>query len=577
MTTTKKTPSFNLHLLIALRKLVVPFFRSEERRKAFTLLILLLLFLCAVSGINVVLSYLGRDFMTALADKKSELFYTMLPKYLLGFAAATAIAVMYRYCEERLALAWRNWMTLHLIKKYFFSRSYYKIRMNSEIDNPDQRIAEDVKNFTATTLSLVLIVLNSFITAIAFIGVLGSISQTLVWVLISYAVLGTAGTILIGKRLVRIHNRQYRREANFRYGLVRIRDNAESIAFFKGEARERVDLIRRFRTVFRNTVNLIGWNRNLGFFTTAYNNLSLIIPTVLVAPLYFQGKVEFGVVSQAGSAFAQVLAALSVIITQFERLSAFAAGVHRLEGLWDVLNAKDLGDKEDDPEVTVEEGTELRIDALTVSPPNTDRVLVSDLSLNLPRKGALLIMGESGTGKSSILRTIAGLWNSGSGMIQRPRLRQMMFLPQRPYMPIGSLRAQLMYPGREAEGSDEKLKETLKMVNLEGILQRVDGDLSRQLDWSNILSLGEQQRVSFARLLYNEPLLAFLDEATSALDETNEKMLYELVRSRGISLVSVGHRSTLIRFHNEVLRLSSNGTWKVQNSDEALQEQENAA
>ena len=508
--------------------------------------------------------------MNSLSDHKVANFYSLLPLYIATFAAATGIAVYYRFTEERLALVWRNWMTQHLLKKYFFSRSYYKIRMNQEIDNPDQRICEDVHNFTATTLSLLLIVLNSTFSALAFIGVLASISYQLVLVLILYAMVGTIGTFFIGKRLVRIYNKQYQREANFRYGLVRVRDNAESIAFFRGEARERLDLTRRFGAIFRNTTSMIGWNRNLGFFTTGYNYLALIVPTVLVAPLFFDGKIQFGVVIQAGAAFAQVLAALSVIITQFERLSAFAAGVNRLEGLWDVLNARDLHDGEDDPEVSVSEGAELTVTNLTVLPPKSKRILVKDLCFSLAKKSALLIMGESGTGKSSILRTIAGLWSTGSGSIERPRLRQMMFLPQRPYMPLGSLRAQLMYPSRETKVPDEKLKQILREVHLESILKRVDNDLSCILDWSNVLSLGEQQRVSFARVLYQQPELAFLDEATSALDEPTEAMLYQLLRTKGISLISVGHRSTLRQFHDRVLTLVPNGQWELQHSEERL-------
>ena len=546
-----------------MKGLIVPFFKSEERRKAWTYLFLLLLLLCLVNGVNVVISYYGADFMTAVSDRNSDAFFAVLPRYVFAFVLATVLAVLYRYTEERFALEWRSWMTSHLLKKYFFSRAYYNLRMRSEIDNPDQRIAEDVHNFTATALSLFLIVLNSVITLIAFMGVLSSISRTLGIVVLIYAVVGTLGTVYVGRRLVRIHSRQYQREANFRYGLVRIRDNAESIAFFRGEARERLDLAQRFRALVRNTRYLISWNRNLGVFTTGYNFLSLLVPTIVVAPLYFQHQIEFGKVTQAGGAFAQVLAALSVIITQFERLSAFGAGVQRLEGLWQVLNARELRDADDDPEVTVEEGEKLVLKDLTVSPPRSNRVLVKDLSLVLKKGKALLIMGASGTGKSSILRTIAGLWNSGSGKIERPRLRQMVFLPQKPYMPIGSLRAQIMYPSRETNGHDEQLREILKKVNLETVLERVNGSLSAVLDWGNILSLGEQQRISFARMFYQNPDLAFLDEATSALDEENEEHLYKAARESSITLVSVGHRSTLQKYHDDKLVLNRDGRWEL--------------
>ena len=561
-----RSPSLEGLFFKSLTQLVVPFFKSEERKKAWKLLIILLFFLIGVSAVNVLLSYLGRDFITALSEKKAEAFYTILPKYLLAFVLATLIAVLYRFVEETLALVWRNWMTQHLLKKYFSARSYYLLQMSKEIDNPDQRITEDLKNFTATTLSLFLIVLNSTITIVAFVGVLASISSMLVFVLIFYAIVGTGLTVWIGKRLIRLHNRQYQKEATFRYGLVRVRDNAESIAFYRGEARERIDLMRRFKRVFTNSKALIQWNRKLGFFTTGYNYLALIVPTVIVAPLFLEGKIEFGVVTQAAGAFAQVLAAMSVIITQFERISAYAAGVFRLHGIWEAVKAKELKESDDDPEILFEEGQRLILKDLTVRPPHSDRVLVENLSLKVKDKSALLLMGPSGSGKSSILRTIAGLWLNGSGSIERPRLREIMFLPQRPYMPVGHLKAQLMYPSRRenGRGSDEALVELLRKVNLEDILKRVNGDLLMELDWSNVLSIGEQQRLAFARLLYHTPRLAFLDEATSALDEENEALLYSLAREAGITLMSVGHRSTLRKFHDFVLNLLDEGRWNIE-------------
>ena len=553
-----------IKVLATLWHLVIPFFRSPARKKAYSLLGLLLLLLFMVSGVNVLLSYIGRDFINALSEKKPDQFYGLLTEYLGGFLAATLIAVFYRYTEEQLALLWRQWMTQHLLKRYFYSRNYYKIRNRQEIDNPDQRISEDVRNFTATTLSLLLIILNSVITMIAFMGVLGSISTRLVVVLFIYAFFGTGLTIYIGKRLVRLHYRQYNREGNFRYGLIRIRDNAESIAFFRGEPRERIDLLQRFSGVYKNSMTLIGWNRNLGFLTNGYNYLALIVPTLVAAPLYLSGKIQFGVVAQAGGAFAQVLAALSVVITQFERISAYAAGVSRIDSLWNYLNASKIEDEEDDPEITVEEGKSLKINDLTVKPPGSSRILVSNLNLSINPGEGTLIMGESGVGKSSLLRTVAGLWNSGSGTISRPRLSEMMFLPQRPYMPIGTLRAQLVYPARKVAESDHKLIEILQKVNLHKVLERKTGGLDRQVEWANVLSLGEQQRVSFARLLYHNPKLAFLDEATSALDEENEALLYGLLRELKISYVSVGHRSALKNYHDRILNIKKGGAWDIE-------------
>jgi len=347
-----------------------------------------------------------------------------------------------------------------------------------------------------------------------------------------------------------------------------VRDNAESIAFFRGEARERINLLQRFAAIFGNTKKLIIWNRNLSFFTTGYNYLALIIPTLVAAPLYLTGQIEFGVITQAAGAFGQVLAAFSVAITQFERLSAYAAGVTRIESLWDFLDASKLEEVDDDPEIVVEEGKSLELDKLTVITPGAKKQLVTELSLIVKPGQGLLIMGESGVGKSSILRTVAGLWSGGTGNIIRPQLRQMMFLPQRPYMPNGTLRSQLIYPTRKlAEtDSDESIRDILKQVNLTSLLERDENILERHLDWASVLSIGEQQRISFARLFYHNPLLAFLDEATSALDEENEEYLYRLVLKLGFSFISVGHRSTLKKYHSQILEIRKDGTWDITDS-----------
>jgi len=554
----------NLRFTRSVWKLSRAFFIADSRRRAWGMFALLIALLFLVNGVNVLLSYIGRDFMSSLEARNPAEFYKNLWFYLIGFACATLLAVFYRFTEERLALIWREWMTQHLLKKYFFNRAYYRLRNRKEIDNPDQRVAEDVRSFTATTLSLLLIVLNSIITIVAFMGVLYSISTALVVVLFIYGVVGTVATVYIGRRLVRLHFRQYRREADFRYGLIRVRDHAESVAFYRGEPRERIDLSRRFRSVFRNFSRLIIWNRNLGVFTTGYNYLALIIPTIIVAPLYLAGTIKIGVVTQAAGAFAQVLAAFSIVITQFERISAYAAGVGRLESLWNALNADAFSEEDDDPQIAFEEGDSLVLKGLTVSPPGQSRILVEQLDLALKKGKSLLIMGASGRGKSSILRAIAGLWQSGGGTVFRPQLREMMFLPQRPYMPVGSLRAQLMYPAREKHEKTKELLKTLREVNLESVLERTRGSVDIVLDWANVLSLGEQQRIAFARLFYQKPKLAFLDEATSALDEENEEMLYKKLRESKISYISVGHRSTLRPFHDFVLTLEDEGKWQLE-------------
>jgi putative ATP-binding cassette transporter len=424
-------------------------FASERRHKARGYLLMLLVLSLAVGAVQVLMSYAGRDFFTAISKKDSVAYWRALAWYLGTFALAVPIGVYYRWMEERLALLWREWLAQHLIKRYFNNRAYYRLRGSPSIDNPDQRISEDARNFSISSLSFMLIALNSLVTLMAFIGVLWVISSTLVGLLLVYAAAGTVISILIGRRLVGLHFHQYQNEANFRYGLVRVRDNAESIAFYRGEKREHLDLVKRLTAVVLNWRGVILWNRNLGFFTNSYNYAALVLPVLIVAPMFMRGQVEFGVVTQAAGAFAQVLAAVSLVITQFGGLSDYLAGVQRLGSLWDCLDEHDAEEERISRESTQQVDDVSRVvklDKLTVRTPGLEaHVLVNELTFMIMRKQSLLIMGASGTGKSSVLRTIAGLWYGGSGLLERPALNDLMFLPQRPYMVEGSLRDQLLY------------------------------------------------------------------------------------------------------------------------------------
>ena len=548
------------------------FFASERRRKARGYLIALLVLAFAVGGVQVLMSYAGRDFFTAIENKDSAAYWRNLWLYLSTFVLAVPIGVTYRWVEERLGLLWREWMAQHLIKRYFNNRAYYRLRGSDSIDNPDQRISEDVRNFTTGSLSFLLITLNSIVTLVAFIGVLWTISGSLVTVLFLYAVLGTGVSILIGRRLVGLSFHQYQKEANFRYGLVRVRDNAESIAFYRGEKREHLDLVKRLSAAVVNAFTIISWNRNLGFFTNSYNYAALVLPVLIVAPMFMRGEVAFGVVTQAAGAFAQVLAAVSLIITQFGVLSAYLAGVQRLGALWDSLDehdAEELRIANESTQQVDEDSRVVKLEKLTVQTPGGKHVLVTELSFILRKKQSLLIMGASGTGKSSVLRTIAGLWYGASGLLERPAMNQLMFLPQKPYMVEGNLRDQLRYPNTDQSVSDEQIREIVDKVNLADVFERVDNDLDRVVDWTNVLSLGEQQRVAFARLILRKPRFAFLDESTSALDEDNQDLLYRLLKDSGIGYISVGHRTTLVKDHERLLILDRSGSWELKRSDEA--------
>jgi putative ATP-binding cassette transporter len=547
------------------------FFASERRRKARGFLITLLVLALSVGAIQVLMSYAGRDFMTAISLKDSDGYWKALGWYLGSFALAIPVGVYYRWVEERLALLWREWMAQHLVKRYFNNRAYFRLRGSESVDNPDQRISEDVRNFTVSSLSFLLILLNSLVTLVGFIGVLWTISGTLVTMMIVYAVAGTAISIMIGRKLVRLHYTQYEKEADFRYALVRVRDNAESIAFYRGEKREHLDLFNRLTAAVANMRQVIIRNRNLAFFTNSYNYIALVLPVLVVAPMYMRGEVAFGVVTQAAGAFGTVLTAVSLIITQFGGLSAYLAGVQRLGSLWDQLDEHDAEEQRiahEAADQTGEHSRAVKLDKLTICTPGVKKILVKELTFDLLAGESLLIMGPSGSGKSSVLRTIAGLWPGASGHLERPAADQLMFLPQRPYMVEGGLRDQLLYPYPDRKEADNDILEVLKKVNLAEVLDRVEGDVEKVVDWNNMLSLGEQQRIAFARLFLRKPKFAFLDEATSALDEENQGLLYQKLRESRIAYISVGHRTTLIPYHDRLLRLDRSGSWEIEEAEE---------
>jgi vitamin B12/bleomycin/antimicrobial peptide transport system ATP-binding/permease protein len=557
------------HRLVILRRvaqLAKAFFLYGTRHETRVFIVLLLILSALVGLTQLMVSYAGRNFITSLTQRDRVGFYRNLWVYLGTFVVAIPVGVFYRYCAERLALLWRVWLTNIMVSRFFFNRAYYRLRDSDRVDNPDQRISEDVRSFTTGVLGYLLTLINSGVTLCAFTGVLFTISGKLPIVLLIYAGMGTGLSILIGRRLVGLHFHQFQKEANFRYALVRVRDNAESIAFFRGEKREQHDLMDRFGKVVDNTLRIIGWNRTLGFFTNGYSYLALIVPLLVVGPMFMQGRIEYGVVTQAEGAFAQVLMALSVIVAQFEGLSSFAAAINRLGDLWDELDEYDIEDFRAEREQAIEVSENfhgLRLNDVTIQTPGRKKTLTRGLNFTLSPGQSVLIMGESGAGKSSLLRTIAGLWQSGNGTIERPNINHLIFLPQRPYMVQGNLREQLVYPQRQDGADDRLIIEAMNKVNLAEVLDRVDGDLGSIKDWTNILSLGEQQRISFARIFLNKPQIAFLDEATSALDERNEQLLYRNLLATGISFVSVGHRNTLKEFHNFLIVLGRDGGFKI--------------
>jgi putative ATP-binding cassette transporter len=527
-------------------------------RQAWTLLAIVLLLSFSVTGINVAFSYIGNYFTNALVKKNQDMAYLFVTVYFCGFLAGIPIVAFYHYVQNYMGLRWREWMTGRFLNNYFKNRNYYEIETNSLIDNPDQRIMEDIRSFTRTSLAFLLIIFGSLIDLVSFTGILWSKSTLLVIVVLGYSLIGTLLTVLIGRRLVALNFNQLRYEADFRYSLVHVRDNAESIAFYQGEKPEVAHIGERFRSVLGNFNLLIGWQRNLSFFTTAYSYLPVVLPFLVLFPLYFKGKIQYGDMVQANFAFTQVYAALSLIVSQIEQITNFAAGIKRLSTFADAISPEQALV----PGIKSDEADQFAMNDLTLMTPNKRRTLINDLTFMLDKRDNLVVVGQSGVGKSSLLRAIAGLWTQGRGVVKRPSLSDIFFLPQKPYMLLGSLRDQLRYPRLDLEISEEDLRRVLREVRLDDLPERVGG-FDVELDWADVLSLGEQQRLAFARLLINRPRFAVLDEATSALDMDNEANLYRKLKELGIHYISVGHRSSILKYHNCVLELKGQDKWQL--------------
>jgi putative ATP-binding cassette transporter len=539
-----------------------PYWYSEEKWKARGLLALLALLLLGNTAFSVFLNEQAGEFTSALAAQDSERYWISIYKTASLIAAAAPVYVFYYFVRDKLVNYWRRWLTHNFLDTYFRNNAFYKLAFNAEIDNPDQRIAEDINTFTLRSIYYFLLAIETALQLLAFSGVLWSISRTLVLFLVFYATIGTLVAIFVfGRSLMALNFFQLKREADFRFSLIRVRENAESIAFYRGDAPESLNIKRRFADVFENYNRIINWQWFLNLFQYSYSSITLILPGIILAPQVLAGEIEVGRVVQAAGAFAAIFAALTVIVNNFDTLSRFAAGVSRLDRFANSLESSALARTHDRESITTLVGERLILEKVSLQTPDYKRTLIVDLSMEVKPREGVLIIGASGGGKSSLLRAIAGLWDSGTGTISRPSLDDLFFLPQRPYMIIGTLRSQLQYP-REKKCSDEELLELLKTVNLADLPQRFGG-LDIEADWGKILSLGEQQRVAFARVLIARPRYVILDEATSALDSKNEDMLYQKLLDSGTTLISVSHRLNILKFHKHVLNLVGDGGWLI--------------
>jgi len=525
----------------------------------------IVLMLLAVNGINAGIGFIARDLTNALVEKQEDGFYRILGIYACCFAIALPIRVSQIFFTYKLGIIWREWLSKSLVKDYMTNKAYYQLNPNDEeqtdVDNPDQRITDDTRAFTGQSLTFTLGVFDALLTFSLNILILWSISKTLTFSLFGYAVFATTILLIAGKNLVKIDFDQLRYEADFRYGLVHIRDNAESIAFYSGENPERSETERRLGEVVRNFNLLIIWRVIIDVMRRSINYAGNFFPYLIMAIPYFNGEIDYGRFIQASFAFSMVEGSLFFIVNQIEELAKFTAGIGRLEGFQSKVESISQEKPIDNQNISTNYSSIL-IKNADLSPPGSQKTIIKDLSLSIDTNESLLVVGPSGCGKTSLLRMISGLWEPETGLIEKPKTGDLLFIPQKPYMILGSLREQLCYPTEVDKFSDDHLLSVLNEVNLSSLTSRYP-NLDIKQDWPRILSLGEQQRLAFARLLLNSPRFAVLDEATSALDIETEKKLYNLLKKRELSMISVGHRPSLKDFHQNILELSGNGNWKL--------------
>ena len=522
----------------------------------------IVLMLLTVNGINAGIGFIARDLTNALVAKQEEGFYRILIIYACCFVVALPIRTAQIFFTLKLGLVWRDWLSRSLIGDYMRNRAYYVLNPNDEqatdLDNPDQRITDDTRSFTAQSLQFTLGIFDALLTFSLNILILWSISQKLTLALFAYAIVSTTVLVVAGRRLVRINYDQLRYEADFRYGLVHIRNNAESIAFYSGEEPERQETTRRLGSVVRNFNLLIIWQVIISAMQRSVGYAGVFFPYLVMAGPYFSGDIDYGRFIQAGFAFNMVEGSLLFVVNRIDELAQFTAGVGRLEGFQSKVEQVSRVSQAD----AVQASDAIVVQHADLTPPGGQKPILRDLSLSIGESDRLLVVGPSGCGKTSLLRMISGLWAPSRGSVERPETGELLFIPQKPYMLLGSLREQLCYPTDETRFSDDQLHHVLEEVNLGSLLTRYP-DLEVKQDWPRILSLGEQQRLAFGRLLLNAPRFVVLDEATSALDVATEEHLYSLLHQRELAVVSIGHRPTLKSFHDSVLELSGNGDWRL--------------
>jgi putative ATP-binding cassette transporter len=558
--------------LATIWRLASPYFRSEDRFAGIGLLLSVIAAELSIVAINVMLNAWYNRFYNALQERNWNAFISEI-LFFCGLAAAyTVLAVYQVYLNQWLQIRWRQWMTKQYLGHWLDDANHYRMQLLGDAaDNPDQRIADDIQMFIAQTLTIGVGLLGALVTLGSFVVILWSLSQAaplhlfgtewsipgyLVWAALLYALAGTYLTHAIGWPLVGLNFDQQRYEADFRFNLVRVRENSEQIALLKGEPAETDRLLDRFSRVVANWRAIMLRTKKLTFFTASYSQASVVFPYIVVSPAYFAGKVQLGGLMQTASAFNSVQNSLSFFINVYRTLAEWRSVIQRLDGFsLSVVAARAAAHTAPMVQVEASAGEQtVTLDHVAVSLPSGAPLVTAD-DLEVSRGEHVLVTGPSGAGKSTLFRAIAGIWPFGAGRVVVPKDARVMMLPQRPYFPVGTLEAAVSYPATAGAYSRDRLIDAVTTVGLPALVPRLD----EEAHWNRMLSLGEQQRLGIARALLQAPDFLFLDEATASLDEPAEQQLYCLLHERlpSSTIVSIGHRSTLTAFHRRRLALES--------------------
>jgi putative ATP-binding cassette transporter len=555
-------------------RIASPYFYSEDRWAGRILLAAVIAIELAIVGLNVLLNSWNNAFYNALQDKDWDAFIYQLGYFCVLATAFILLAVYQLYLNQWLQIRWRRWLTQTYLDRWLSGANHYRMQLLGDAaDNPDQRIAEDVRQFIdAGILPIGLNLLNAVVTLGSFAVILWNLSGAaplhvfgikydipgyLLWAALIYAVAGTIFTHLIGRALIALNFQQQRYEADFRFNLVRVRENSEQIALLNGERAESDGLLLRFANVVGNWMAIMSRQKKLTFLTAGYRQAAVVFPYIMVSPAYFAGVVQLGGLMQTANAFGQVQDALSVFVNIYRSLAEWRAVIERLAGFDQSINAARAA-ASTPPVITLAPGDTSVVslkDLAVRLPQGTPLVSASNVSIKLGEH--VLVSGPSGSGKSTLFRALAGVWPFGSGTITVPKNARVMILPQRPYFPIAPLATAVAYPAGRESYNEGKIAELISAVGLPALADRID----EEAHWSRMLSLGEQQRLGIARALLSEPDFLFLDEATASLDEPAEAALYQLLQRKlpRATIVSIGHRSTLAAFHKRRLVFNREG------------------